>query len=242
MPEQDQTTPPEEKTTLLTRRKFLQVAALTLGLSFPSYLTPPSVLATETTQQLFLPDQKGEEDGDLSQGRTIFLTFDDGYIGLREKIAALNALNVHGTFFLTGEVIEKHAKLIEWLVKSGHSLRNHTYSHPNLTLLSSSAIAKELILCDRAARKITGVSTKPHMRPPYGAINRSVRQVAEQLGYKPTLWDWDTRDWSGNSAFAIEENIKPGIVLMHTQGQNTIRALAEVIPILASRGYKFGIF
>ena len=79
------------------------------------------------------------------------------------------------------------------------------------------------------------------MRPPGGAVNATVRNAAAALGYRTILWNWDTRDWAGNSAGYIARNIGPGIVLMHTHGRNTVAALSNVIPALAERGYVFGV-
>jgi peptidoglycan/xylan/chitin deacetylase (PgdA/CDA1 family) len=181
------------------------------------------------------------EDARVSDSNTIYLTFDDGYIGIAEKVAALNALGVPGTFFLTGQGVAAHPADVQWLVNSGHVLGNHTYDHQDLTKLSSSGIARELQQCESIALNTVGVSTQPLMRPTYGSVNATLRQVAANLGYQSILWNWDTRDWAGSSASYIESNFGTGIVLMHTQGRNTVAALYDVIPSLASQGYTFAL-
>ena len=224
----------------MKRRRFLYtVGGLTLGLLFPGHLVRASEQGTaKEAGGLFVPTV---EEPAVTAANVIYLTFDDGYVGLAEKVAALNALGVPGTFFLVGQAIYNNARTVQWLVNSGHVLANHTYSHPLLTRLSYNGIVAELQGCERAARATAGVSTLPFMRPPGGAVNATVRSAAASLGYQTILWNWDTWDWAGRSAASIGQNIRPGIVLMHTQGRNTVAALSNVVPVLAERGYVFGV-
>ena len=224
----------------MRRRRFLSgLAGLAVGLLFPGQVVRASEQSISSeVGGLYLPTV---DDPAMTAANTIYLTFDDGYVGLAEKVAALNALGVPGTFFLVGQAIYNNPRAVERLVNSGHVLANHTYSHPILTRLSYSGVMAELRGCERAALDTVGVSTLPLMRPPGGAVNATVHNAAAALGYHTILWNWDTRDWAGNSAGYIARNIGPGIVLMHTHGRNTVAALSNVIPALAERGYVFGV-
>lgn len=221
----------------MNRRRFVwQVAGLSLGLLFPAPLVRASEQIPELGHGLLLPPaQAGSNDS------TIYLTFDDGYVGLGDKVAALAALNVLGTFFLTGQAIYNHPADVQALVDAGHVLGNHTYDHADLTKLGAAAISSDIQRCENAALSVTGVSTLPLMRPPYGAVNGAVRSAAAAMGYRSILWNWDTRDWAGSSASYIEQNVGTGIVLMHTQGRNTIAALSDLVPSLAAQGYSFEV-
>jgi len=126
-------------------------------------------------------------------------------------------------------------------VNSGHVLGNHTYSHAYLTQLSSAGVVAELQRCETAALNTVGVSTIPLLRPPWGLLNATVRSAAAYLGYRSYLWNWDTNDWAGASAGSIARNVGGGIVLMHTQGRNTVAALDSVVPALAAEGYSFAV-
>lgn len=221
------------------RRRFLyRVAGLTLGLLMPGEAVRASETLPEGEGGLFLPRV---DDTAAVDSRTIYLTFDDGYIGLPEKIAAVNALGVTATFFLTGQVVRAHARDVVNLVNSGHVIGNHTYDHSDLTKLSYNGIAYQLQTCENIVQNVVGVSTQPLMRPTFGNVNSFVRNTAADLGYRSILWDWDTRDWAGSSASYIEQNFGTGIVLMHTQGRNTVAALDDVIPGLAYAGYVFSV-
>ncbi len=225
----------------MKRRRFLMsVAGLGIGLLFPGGLVRASERQPDLGGGLFLPraDSASTVDG---SGSTIYLTFDDGYVGLAEKLAAVNALGIQATFFLTGQSISEHSASVAELVNDGHILGNHTWSHGDLTKLSSANIRSELQRCDAVAQSVAGVSTAPLMRPPFGSVNSTVRSVAAAMGYRSILWNWDTRDWAGSSVSYIEQNFGTGIVLMHTQGRNTVAALDDLVPALQSQGYNFAL-
>ena len=95
-------------------------------------------------------------------------------------------------------------------------------------------------------RRITGTTTRL-LRPPYGAVNTSVRVLAAQRGYRVVLWDVDPQDWRGGSASAIAARVissaGPGVVvLLHDGGGNraaTVAAVERVLATLSGRGYRF---
>lgn len=72
----------------------------------------------------------------LKKGELI-LTTDDGPnpVVSPRVYDILKSYGIHGTFFLTGSLIAKNASLIQRLVREGHTVGNHTYSHnvPNIT-------------------------------------------------------------------------------------------------------------
>ena len=172
---------------------------------------------------------------------TIYLTFDDGYVGTLEKARALNGLGVTGTFFLTGQAVEWHGREVEGAVNLGNRLGNHTYDHPNLTRLTGAQVAREIERCEDSANRVLGVSTAPLLHAPYFADNAFVRDIAGQMGFSSIHTTWDTNDWAGASASYVANRIRPGVVTMHTQGRFTVAALNLVVPQLVEQGYSFGV-
>jgi peptidoglycan/xylan/chitin deacetylase (PgdA/CDA1 family) len=151
------------------------------------------------------------------------LTFDD--CGTSEAIQAiLSALadrSLHAIFFPTGLCRDQLPWLVPALLAGGHRVCNHTYSHPDLSKMSSGAIRSEI---ER------GVSIGCDLfRPPYGAMDRSgrVAGAAASLGYRLQLWDVDTRDWAGTPAEVMVAMIRArgGVVLMHMHGAHTVEAI-----------------
>ena len=172
---------------------------------------------------------------------TIYLTFDDGYVGTLDKAWALSDLGVTGTFFLTGQAIEWHGREVEGAVNLGNRLGNHTYDHQNLTRLTGDEVAWEIQRCEDAANRVVGVSTAPLLHAPYFADNAFVRNIAGQMGFTSIHTTWDTNDWAGASASYVASRIRPGVVTMHTQGRFTVAALNAVVPQLVEQGYSFGV-
>lgn len=181
--------------------------------------------------------------------KVIALTFDDGSDGTNiQKILDILAANkVKATFFLTGSGAEKHPQSIKNIVAKGHQIGNHSYSHPDFTKLSTAKMKAELDKTEAAIKKITGKSTKPIFRAPFGATNSAVLAAVGNAGYTHTIqWNIDSLDWKGVSSTSITNkvmnNVVPGtIVLMHTGAgaSGTPGALPGMISKLKAKGYSF---
>lgn len=219
----------------LNVRLFTFVASflLLLTLLTPTALAAPSTYVTKgnTTQKI------------------VALTFDDGSDGgnFTKILGILNKHGIKATFFLTGSGAENHPQLIRDMAAAGHEFGNHSYSHPDFTTVSAAEIQSQLSRTDTIIRNLTGKSTKPFFRAPYGATNAAVLNTVGNAGYTYTLhWTIDTLDWTGNSAATINSrvinNMTPGaIVLMHTGvgAPGTPAALETIIPTLKNQGYRF---
>jgi cellulose synthase/poly-beta-1,6-N-acetylglucosamine synthase-like glycosyltransferase/peptidoglycan/xylan/chitin deacetylase (PgdA/CDA1 family) len=188
-------------------------------------------------------------------GRRVALTFDDGPDpAWTPRIAAeLRRLRAPATFFLVGGQVARHPSLVRSLHDQGFELGNHTFTHADLSMLSSWARSLELSTTDSAIAGAAGI--RPRLvRPPYSAtpaaITRRQRaaltQVARQ-GYVIALSDTDGRDWEpGRSpqqivAGALPRGRQGGIVLLHDGGGNrarTLAALPRLVARLRERGFR----
>jgi polysaccharide deacetylase family sporulation protein PdaB len=181
--------------------------------------------------------------------KVIALTFDDGSDGtnIQKILDTLSANKVKATFFLTGSGAEKHSQAIKNIVAKGHQISNHSFSHPDFTKLSAAKMKAELDKTEATIKKITGKSTKPLFRAPFGSTNAAVLAAVGNAGYTHTIhWNIDTVDWKGVSSASITNkvvnNVVPGtIVLMHTGAgaSGTPGALPGMISKLKAKGYKF---
>lgn len=184
-----------------------------------------------------------------STEKVVALTFDDGSDGtnIDPILNVLSKQNVKATFFLTGSGASNHQQKIKNIANQGHDIGNHSYSHPYFTKISAAETKDQLQRTENMIREITGQSTKPLFRPPYGDYNSTVLQRVGDAGYTHTImWTIDTIDWTGNSANAIVQrvvtSITPGsIILMHTGAgaTGTVSALPTVITKLKNMGYRF---
>lgn len=184
--------------------------------------------------------------GDRSKKQIIF-TFDGG-AGIHSADEILTTLaehNVKGTFFLTGKFAESNPALIKRMSAEGHEIFNHTYNHSDLTTISSSQMRTEFRKTEEIIKNLTGKSTKPYFRPPYGARNSTVLDVVGREGYQSIYWTVDALDWKESEGWTnaqtkerIMSNLSNGaIVMMHIGDNITGRILDEVFTEIKARGY-----
>ena len=108
-------------------------------------------------------------------GGSIALTFDDGPSAFTPQILGMLQRNgVRATFFEVGQQVQVSPGLAREAYQAGDVIGNHTWSHPNLTLLAPSQVRWQLSRTSAAIQRATGVSPTL-FRPPYGAINAIVR-------------------------------------------------------------------
>jgi peptidoglycan/xylan/chitin deacetylase (PgdA/CDA1 family) len=131
---------------------------------------------------------------------TVALTVDDGVSSevVKLYIRFARDAGVRLTFFLNGVYGSwtDNRDQLRPLVDSGQiQLGNHTWSHPDLTTVSSAKVRDELTRNDRFLKNTYGVAAAPYFRPPYGKYNSSVLAVAADLGYTvPVLWSGSLAD------------------------------------------------
>jgi peptidoglycan/xylan/chitin deacetylase (PgdA/CDA1 family) len=180
--------------------------------------------------------------------KVVYLSFDDGpsprYTPL--ILDALDRYGVRATFFALGENVSRHPSVTRRAHRRGHSVQNHTWSHPDLRRVSWSAFKSQIVRTDRAVHAQTGYTPRC-LRPPYGAVDDRVRQRARSLGKTIRLWTVDPRDWSrpGSAVIAnrVLNDVRPGsIILLHDGGGDrgqTVAALPTILRTLKARGYTF---
>ena len=178
----------------------------------------------------------------------IALTFDDGpHPYLTEEILdILQQYHINATFFMVGCNVYNYPEAARAVIRDGHEVGNHTFSHCLFHRISENTIKEELGKCEDALEELC--EYRPHLfRPPQGVLNPYVEQCSEDEDYMLILWSLDTRDWETKDAGAISrlvlENVQPGdIILMHDyigRGSQTPDALRSMIPALLERGFEF---
>lgn len=172
----------------------------------------------------------------------VALTFDDGpKNGYTEQILhTLKKYNGHATFFVIGSNINASTKpILKKALKQGNELGNHSFSHPNLTQLSSKGIKDEINKTAQLVYNTTGIYPKL-VRLPYGSFNSTVKN---SISFPLIQWSIDTLDWKTKNASSTVSNVlkhvKDGsIVLMHDIHTPTVDATLQLIPALVKRGYQ----
>ena len=182
---------------------------------------------------------KGDVNIDASKPM-VALTFDDGP-GERtgELLAQLEKYNAHATFFMQGKNIPGKEDFVKKMKEIGCELGNHSYDHPQLTKLSADKIANQIGTTNNLIQQAAG-STATVMRPPYGAINDTVKS---SVGLPMILWSIDTLDWKTRNAQSsidtVMNDVQDGdVILMHDIHTESIDAALVLIPKLEEAGYQ----
>ena len=138
------------------------------------------------------------------------ITFDDGPnpAVTPQILDFLDEHNARATFFLIGNFVRQCPELTREILARGHSLGNHTHTHPNLFKCSQSRIRNELAQCNDAISEVTGVLPK-WFRPPYGFRNFWVISTANQLGQQAVMWTLIPGDWRGKPAEWLIPRMEP---------------------------------
>lgn len=184
--------------------------------------------------------------------KQIAITIDDGP-SKEYNAEVLRTLRDHGvkaTFFLVGRNVKAHPELVEDILREGHSVANHTWSHPEMNKIGSAKAAKEIddtqALLEQIAKKV-GIPIQPFFRFPYGqaAGESAMVKLMSDRGLANFHWamsthDSRTKDGSValNTAVAqLGSKNRGGILLMHETHVAGVKALPYLLKELKRRGY-----
>lgn len=137
------------------------------------------------------------------------------------------------TFFLDGSWLKKNPEIAKELVKRGHEIGNHAYSHPLMSQISTGRIQEEIGKTQQLIEDTLQVKSR-WFAPPAGDYNQHVVDIAWEKGMHTVLWTVDTVDWKKSSTpnlmvQRVSKRISPGsLVLMHPTDR-TVVALPQII-------------
>lgn len=215
------------------------------GLSFPEEgKTPIGNASFEDLQQYHAWYAQNTDE------KILYLTFDAGYENGNTP-AILKALKKHqvsATFFVVGSYITQNPELILQILEEGHTIGNHTMTHPDMSQISTEeAFQKELFSVEEAYKKVTGQNMPRFYRPPRGIYNHENLSMAKKLGYATFFWSLAYVDWDPKAQPTPEEayqkllsRIHPGaIVLLHSTSSTNAQILDTLLTKWKEMGYHF---
>jgi probable sporulation protein (polysaccharide deacetylase family) len=161
---------------------------------------------------------------------------------LEPMLETLAKEKVKATFFLDGSWLSKHPDTAKEILRQGHELSNHAYSHPMMSRLSLARQRQEIERTERLLAEL-GVRNR-WFAPPSGDYNAATVKAASEYGLRTVLWTLDTIDWKNPPAWSIvtkvSTRVKPGtLILMHPTA-STRDALAGIIRAIRKQGYEPG--
>ena len=183
--------------------------------------------------------------------KIIYLTFDAGYENgnMPAILDALHKHQVHATFFVVGTLIREKPELIREISDAGHTVGNHTMTHPDMSGISTKeAFQKQLEDVEALYKDATGNEMTKFYRPPQGIYSTDNLQMAKDLGYSTFFWSLAYVDWYQDKQPSKEEafqkllgRIHPGaIVLLHSTSSTNAEILDELLTKWKEMGYTFG--
>ena len=182
--------------------------------------------------------------------KVLYLTFDSGYENGNTP-AILDALKKHNapaTFFAVGNFIEDNPELVRRIVNEGHTVGNHTMTHPDMSKISSlESFQQELEDVESLYKEIIGEPMIKFYRPPRGIYSTDNLAMAKQQGYHTFFWSLAYVDWIQDQQPSKEEafsklltRVHPGsIVLLHSTSSTNAAILDELLTKWEEMGYHF---
>lgn len=189
--------------------------------------------------------------------KKIFLTFDDGPGGkvTEEILNTLKENDVKATFFLIGELVEKHPDLVKRMNDEGHSIGVHTFTHErNKIYRNDSSFLEENLKAQESIEKVIGKKVFS-LRFPFGS-NNSTYTLKKSLVDSLHEQGFRIYDWTVDSTDALNPNLSPSsivqksisnsdyiVLLMHCgySNNNSAKALPSIIKHFKSAGYSFEV-
>ena len=192
----------------------------------------------------------------LGDGKSVILSFDDGpapVSALESILQTLQENEIKAEFYVHGNEVEQYPEAARMIVRQGHDIQNHSWSHPDLAKAPEQDVRWELEQTQNIIEDATGtIPTK--IRPPYGAggfrghLDPELVEVANDLSLTIITWDIDTEDWKAPQGLGPEkiQNIESQFtqqqrkvlfnILMHVQ-PGTARDLPSFISQLKEWGF-----
>ncbi|MHC1736928.1 MAG: polysaccharide deacetylase family protein [Ignavibacteriaceae bacterium] len=184
-----------------------------------------------------------------SKQKKILLTFDDSPTeGVTEMILEkLKKENIRGVFFCVGKKANDSPDLIREIIREGHTIGNHSFSHQSLFLnLSRRKLEDEIITVNKLFAEKFDYNIKL-FRPPYGRFNFLLLPILRRENMINVMWSVLTLDYKNNInlvKFTVQKYlINNSIVVLHDNIKSKeiiIQAIDKVINEAKNRGYEIG--
>ena len=185
--------------------------------------------------------------------KKIWLTFDDGpeeevteYI-----LETLKKLNIKASFFLIGKNIQEFPELTKEIIKKGHIIGNHSFSHLNGFKSKNEEYIYDIELGQKLINEKLvemGITNKIKIfRPPYGRIlPRQIKSLKEN--YKIVMWDVFSWDFKKNISPEkiynnVIDNVTEGSILVFHNNKKSLYnlklTLEDTLIKLKEKGFVF---
>ena len=163
--------------------------------------------------------------------KNVFITFDDGPTSdiTYWILDTLDRYDAKATFFCLGKNVEQYNQQYQEMVKRGHIVGNHTYSHMRGWSVSTADYLEDIDL----ANDTIGSNL---FRPPYGRITiQQINRVSER--YNIIMWDVLSMDYSNlispkKCLRNVIDNIRGGSIVVFHDSAKSEENMKYVLPLM----------
>ena len=111
-----------------------------------------------------------------------------------------------GHLLLYRQSHRKHPQIVQAAIADDHEVGVHSHTHRKLTSLKEAQIRQDLVDAAHTLYNVTQ-QTVVYFRPPYGATNSAVNNIAHGLGQTVVTWNVDPRDWATTDSNQIVNQV-----------------------------------
>ena len=183
--------------------------------------------------------------------KKVYLTFDEGYENgyTSEILDTLKQKKVKAVFFVTYDYVKKNPDLVKRMIDEGHTVGNHSYSHPSMPSLCSQDAKQEVMQIHNYVKENFGYEMTL-FRFPMGEFSEKSLAVCNSCGYKSVFWSFAYVDWKTDNQ-PDEKQAREKIVssahngaiyLLHAVSQTNTNILSDVIDDVRAQGYEWAEF
>ncbi|MBU8877881.1 polysaccharide deacetylase family protein [Bacillus sp. FJAT-29790] len=157
---------------------------------------------------------------------------------LPDMLATLKKHHVSATFFLEGRWVQNNPELAKMIADAGHEIGNHSYTHPNMKVISSARIREEIQKTNTVIKATIDKSVH-WFGPPSGSYRDETVQIAAQEKMGTVMWTVDTVDWQKPAPEQLLHRVlskvhNGAMILMHPTDP-TAKSLDQMIVQLQKR-------
>ncbi|QFT88916.1 Peptidoglycan-N-acetylmuramic acid deacetylase PdaA precursor [Bacillus sp. THAF10] len=158
-------------------------------------------------------------------------------------LETLKKHDVKATFFLEGRWVKENPSMAKMIIDAGHEVGNHSYTHPNMKTLGSSAVRDQLMKTNEVIEAISGNKVE-WFAPPSGSYRDEVVSIAHELNLKTIMWSVDTIDWQKPAPDVlvnrVMKKIHPGAMILMHPTPSTEQSLETMIVSIKEKGLELG--
>lgn len=178
--------------------------------------------------------------------KVVALTFDDGPHGDNTEavLDLLSAKKIPAAFFCIGSKAEEQPDIVRRMVRDGHLVGNHSYSHSaKFPIFEVEKMVDDIAKCNKTLENITEESVR-FFRPPFGVTNPLLKKALKRFDFD--VIGWSVRSYDARAGETVEsvvervtKRIEPGsVILLHDRIDGSEEILRRVLQWLADNEYE----